>query len=62
MQISSSFAWRSDARAAFELKDRRQATAGGGDRAAIVPEFEWLRRTIARMQSMSGHTLKARSD
>src|SRR5471032_2479807 len=50
--IRSLFAWRSGAREEFEVKDRLQATAGGGDRFAIVLGFEFLSRTIASTQSM----------
>jgi hypothetical protein len=32
------------AREEFEVKDRRQATAGGGDHLVIVLEFEFLSR------------------
>jgi hypothetical protein len=48
------FAWRSGAREEFEVKDDGEAVAAsGGDRFAIVLDFEFLSRIIASMQSMT---------
>jgi hypothetical protein len=55
------FAWRSGAREKFEVKDARERTAFGGDRFAIVLEFEFLSRIIAFMLSMSCYRHKRRS-
>src|SRR5471032_3021983 len=45
MQIPSLFAWRSGAREAFEVKDKSVSfSASGGDRFAVVLEFEFLSR------------------
>jgi hypothetical protein len=52
-RIRPLFAWRSGAREEFEVKDARKRTASGGDRFAIVLEFEFLSRIIASMQSMN---------
>jgi hypothetical protein len=54
VRIPTLLAWRSGAREEFEVKDDGEAVAAfGGDRFAIVLEFEFLSRIIASMQSMS---------
>jgi hypothetical protein len=50
--VSSLFAWRSGAREEFEVKDAQLRAASGGDRFAVVLEFEFLSRVIASKQSM----------
>jgi hypothetical protein len=51
--IPSLFARRSGAREEFEVKDKSVAfAASGGERFALVLEFEFLSRIIASMQSM----------
>jgi hypothetical protein len=55
------FAWRSGAREDFEVKDKSVAFAAfGGERFALVLEFEFLSRIIASMQSMTGCRHKRR--
>jgi hypothetical protein len=46
------FAWRSGAREEFQVRDAQLRVASGGDRFAVVLEFEFLSRIIAFKQSM----------
>jgi hypothetical protein len=52
-QAGSLFAWRSGARDQFEVKDAQLRAASGGDRFAVVLEFELISRIIASMHSMN---------
>src|ERR1700676_577349 len=51
-RIPSLFAWRSEAREGFEVKDWRSQPPEAATALAVVLEFEFLSRIIAAMQSM----------
>ena len=53
MRILPLFAWRSDARQEFEVKDARSAPPSAAAFQAVL-EFEFLSRIIASKQSMDG--------
>jgi hypothetical protein len=53
MRILPLFAWRSDARKEFEVKDARRAPPSAAAFQAVL-EFEFLSRIIACKPSMDG--------
>jgi hypothetical protein len=52
MQISSLFAWRSDARDEFEVKETRSVPPSAAALRAVL-EFKFISRKMAAKQSMT---------